>query len=108
MDAPERFECSAMAGAYFGLTPKQYASGDVNRRGSISKMGPQECRTLLYEAAHALLTRCKRASALRSWGLKLLKKKRVKKAVVAVARKLAVLMHRMKDGEKYDLTETFS
>ena len=95
LDTPERFDHSETVGAYFGLTPKQYASGEVNRHGSISKMGPQECRTLLYEAAHVLLTRCKGASALRSWGLKLLKKKGIKKAVVAVARKLAVIMHRM-------------
>ena len=95
LDAPERFDRSEIVGAYFGLTPKQYASGDVNRHGSISKMGPKECRTLLYEAAHVLLTRCKQASDLKSWGLKLLKKKGMKKAVVAVARKLAVIMHRM-------------
>lgn len=95
LDTPERFEDSSSVGAYFGITPRQYASGEVNRHGSISKMGAKECRTLLYEAAHALLTRVKKESKLKKWGLKLMKKKGWKKAIVAVARKLAVIMHRM-------------
>lgn len=95
LDSPERFEDSASVGAYFGITPRQYASGEVNRHGSISKMGPKDCRTLLYEAAQTLLTRVKSPSKLKSWGLKLMKKKGKKKAIVAVARKLAVIMHRM-------------
>ena len=95
MDAPERFEDSSSVGAYFGITPRQYASGEVNRHGSISKMGAKECRTLLYEAAQTLLTRVKGESKLKKWGLKLVKKKGKKKAIVAVARKLAVIMHRM-------------
>lgn len=90
-----RFERSETVGAYMGLTPKQYASGEVDRHGSISKMGPQECRNMLYEAAFSLLVTCKAKSKLKTWGLKLLKKKGMKKAVVAVARKLAVIMHRM-------------
>jgi transposase len=95
LDAPDRFDKSSTVGAYFGMTPRQYASGEVNRQGSISKMGPKECRTMLYEAAQSLLTRCKSSSKLKSWGLKLLRKKGKKKAIVAVARKLAVIMHRM-------------
>ena len=95
LDSPERFEDSSSVGAYFGITPRQYASGEVNRQGSISKMGPKECRTLLYEAAQVLLTHVKAPSKLKSWGLKLMKKKGKKKAIVAVARKLAVIMHRM-------------
>lgn len=90
-----RFESGATVGAYMGLTPRQYASGEVDRHGSISKMGPKECRTLLYEAGVSILTRCKEKSRLRSWGLRLMKKKGLKKAAVAVARKLAVIMHRM-------------
>jgi len=58
-------------------------------------MGPQECRNMLYEAAFSLLVVCKTKSKLKTWGLKLIKKKGMKKAVVAVARKLAVIMHRM-------------
>lgn len=95
LDSPGRFKESASVGAYFGITPRQYASGEVNRHGSISKMGPQDCRTLLYEAAQTLLTRVKSSSKLKSWGMKLMKKKGRKKAIVAVARKLAVIMHRM-------------
>jgi transposase len=95
VDCPERFEDSYAVGAYFGLTPKQYASGEVNRYGSISKMGSKECRTLLYEAAQSLLTRVGAHSKLKAWGLKLMQKKGRKKAIVAVARKLAVIMHRM-------------
>ncbi len=95
LDNPERFEKSETVGAYMGLTPRQYASGEIDRHGSISKMGPQECRTMLYEAAQSLLVICKAKSKLRTWGLKLAKKKGMKKAIVAVARKLAVIMHRM-------------
>lgn len=95
LDRPERFDKSATVGAYLGLTPRQYASGEVNRHGSISKMGPKECRTMLYEAAQTLLTRVKQASKLKQWGLRLLKKKGRKKAIVAVARKLSVIMHAM-------------
>jgi transposase len=95
VDDPGRFEMSQTVGAYMGLTPRQYASGEVDRHGSISKMGPQECRNMLYEAALSLLVNCKAKSKLKTWGLKLVKKKGMKKGVVAVARKLAVIMHRM-------------
>lgn len=95
LDNPARFGRSETVGAYMGLTPRQYASGETNRQGSISRMGPQECRTMLYEAAQSLLFICKTKCKLKTWGLKLLKKKGRKKAIVAVARKLAVVMHRM-------------
>ncbi|WP_167481340.1 transposase [Wolbachia endosymbiont of Leptopilina clavipes] len=95
IDNPHRFETSDTVGAYMGLTPRQYASGEVNRHGSISKMGPVECRNMLYEAAHTILTVSKKKFKLKSWGIKLAKKKGIKKAVVALARKLAVIMHRM-------------
>jgi len=95
IDEAERFEKSQVVGAYLGLTPRQYASGEVDRHGRISKMGPQECRTMLYEAAQVFLLRTKGTSKLKKWGLKLMKKKGKKKAIVAVARKLAVIMHRM-------------
>jgi transposase len=100
LDCPERFERSEIVGAYLGLTPRQYASGDVDRHGSISKMGPKECRTLLYEAALSFVTRVKMPSKLKTWGLNLAKKKGMKTAIVAVARKLAVLMHRMLVSKK--------
>ncbi|WMT84123.1 IS110 family transposase [Wolbachia endosymbiont of Listronotus oregonensis] len=95
IDNPYRFETSYTVGAYIGLTPRQYASGEVNHHGSISKMGPVECRSMLYEAAQVLLVVNKKKFKLKSWGLKLAKKKGMKKAIVAVARKLAVIMHRM-------------
>ena len=95
IDDPCRFEKSETVGAYLGLTPRQYASGEIDRHGSISKMGPKACRAVLYEAAHHLLVLSKKKSKLKSWGLKLQKKKGLKKATVAVARKLAVVMHRM-------------
>ncbi|WP_341822222.1 IS110 family transposase [Wolbachia endosymbiont (group A) of Clivina fossor] len=95
IDDAYRFETSYAVGAYMGLSPRQYASGEIDRHGSISKMGPVECRNVLYEAAQVLLVKCKRKFKLRSWGLRLAKKKGMKKAIVAVARKLSVIMHRM-------------
>ena len=95
IDNPERFKHSTSVGAYLGLTPKQYASGNINRHGRISKMGSKECRSLLYDAAQVLLIHVKTPFNLQVWGLKLAKKKGNKKAIVAIARKLAVIMHRM-------------
>jgi transposase len=95
LDNPERFKHSESVGAYLGLTPRQYASGEVKRQGSISKVGSKECRAVLYEAALSLLIKVKKPLKLKSWGLKLAKKKGNKKAFIAVARKLAVIMHRI-------------
>lgn len=95
IDNPNRFEDSKDAAAYIGLTPSQYSSGEVHRQGGISKKGSKRTRYLLVEAASALLTRCKAWSKLKAWGMKLQKKKGNRKAIVAVARKLAVVMHKM-------------
>jgi transposase len=95
IDDPQRFKKSRDVAAYLGLTPSQYSSGETKRQGSISKKGSKHARYLLVEAATVLLTRCKRWSKLKAWGMKLSKKKGKKKAIVAVARKLAVIMHRM-------------
>jgi len=95
IDDPKRFEDSKDAGAYIGLTPSQYSSGETHRQGRISKKGSKRARYLLVESASALLTRCGRWSKLKAWGLRLQKKKGNRKAVVALARRLAVLMHRM-------------
>jgi transposase len=95
IDDPKRFENSKDVAAYIGLTPSQYSSGEVHRQGGISKKGSKRARYLLVEAASALLTRCKIWSKLKAWGMKLQKKKGTRKATVAVARKLAVIMHRM-------------
>jgi transposase len=103
MDAPERFERSRSVGAYLGLTPRQYASGETQRHGRISRCGPAECRAMLYEAAHCLLHFYKGASHLKRWGQKLARKKGMQRAIVAVARRMAVILHRMLvTGQPYD------
>jgi len=95
VDDPKRFEDSKDVAAYVGLTPTQYSSGEIKRQGGISKKGSKHTRCLLVEAATTLLTRCQVWSKLKAWGLKLMKKIGKKKAIIAVARKLAVTMHRM-------------
>ncbi|NTU69933.1 IS110 family transposase [bacterium] len=95
IDDPKRFEDSKDVAAYIGLTPSQYSSGEIQRQGGISKRGSRRMRCLLVEAATCLLTRSKVWSKLKAWGMKLMKKKGKKKAIIAVARKLAVTMHRM-------------
>lgn len=95
MDAPARFMKSRTVGAYFGLTPRRYQSGEIDHSGRISKVGDGLVRSVLYEAATVLLRRSTRPSALKSWGLAICKRRGRKKAVVAVARKLAVILHRL-------------
>jgi transposase len=95
LDDAGRFTKSRSVGAYLGLTPKQYSSGETTRQGRISRAGPAECRAMLYEVAHCLLHFYKKPSHLKAWGLKLAKKKGMQRAIVAVARRMAVIMHRM-------------
>jgi transposase len=95
IDDPARFRSSRMVGAHFGLTPRKYQSGETDVTGRISKVGDGTVRTMLYEAAHVILTRPVRGSALKSWAMKLAQRAGLKKAKVAVARKLAVILHRM-------------
>jgi transposase len=94
-DDVERFQRSSSAGAYLGLTPRRYESGEVSRNGHISKHGSRLTRKHLYEAATTLLTRTTRFSSLKAWGLRIAKASGFKKARVAVARKLAVVLHAM-------------
>ena len=94
-DDVKRFKHSSSAGAYLGLTPRRYESGEVSRNGHISKQGNAMTRKHLYEAATTLLTRTVAFSALKAWGLRLAKSSGFKKARVAVARKLAVILHAM-------------
>jgi transposase len=94
-DDAERFKRSSSAGAYLGLTPRRYESGEISWNGRISKHGNKLTRTHLYEAATTLLTRTVRFSRLKAWGLRLAKRCGFKKARVAVARKLAVILHAM-------------
>ena len=103
IEDPHRFRRARDIGAYLGLTEKRYQSADTDVGLGISKQGDAMARHYLYEAANVLLTSVKKGSALRSWGLKLLKNIGPKRARVAVARKLAVLLGRMwKDGAHFE------
>ena len=95
IDEPERFKRSKQVGAHFGLTPKRYQSGEKDVSGRISKAGDRSVRTALYEAANAILTKPVKAGALKSWAMRLAARAGRKKAKVALARKLAVILHRM-------------
>jgi transposase len=106
VDEPERFPSSAAVGAYFGLTPSKYASGDTDYTGHITKCGDKAVRVLLCEAANALLTRVSRWSWVKRWGLEVLKRRGKMRAQVAVARRLAVIMHRIwLDGTSFRWSE---
>ena len=96
IDDPARFESSKQVGPYFGLTPTKYQSGETDIDGRISKIGDAWVRAVLYEAAHVILIKpLKGCTALKSWAMKLARRSGMKKAKVALARKLAVIMHRM-------------
>jgi transposase len=95
IDRPERFRRSRDVGAHLGLTPARYQSGQTDMPGKVSRCGDELARTALYEAAHSLLVRSRKWSALRAWGMKIAKARGMARARVAVARKLAVILHRM-------------
>ena len=95
IDDPTRFKRSRSVGAYVGLTTRRYASGEIDWTGRISKCGDAMLRSYLYEAANVLLTRVAKWSTLKAWGIRLAKRSGLRKAKVAVARKLAVILHRM-------------
>jgi len=95
VDDPARFGKSSTVGAYFGLTPKKYQSGETNRDGGVSKVGDTMVRTALFEAAHIMLTRATRFSSLKRWALDVAQRRGMKRAKVALARKLGVVLHRM-------------
>jgi len=95
IDDPKRFKNSKQVGAHYGMTSKRYQSGATDYTGRISKIGDKSVRTALYQAAHIILTRPVKASALRNWAMQLAKRIGMAKAKVALARKLAVIMHRM-------------
>lgn len=102
VDAPERFRSSRAVGPHFGLTPKKYQSGETDYTGRISKIGDVGVRTALYEAANVILTRPVKGSDLKSWALAIARRAGSKKARVALARKLAVVLHHMlKDGTNF-------
>ena len=95
VDDPSRFRRSRDVGPHFGLTPRKYQSGEIDVTGSISKVGDRMVRTALYEAASVMLTRTVRMSSLKSWAMGVAKRRGAKKARVALARKLGVVLHRM-------------
>src|SRR5436190_14802350 len=95
IDDPARFKSSKQVGAHFGMTPKKYQSGETDITGRISKIGDKGVRTALYQAAHIALTKPVKGSVLKSWAMRLAKRVGMKKAKVALARKLAVILHRM-------------
>jgi transposase len=105
IDDPARFKSSKAVGAHFGLTPKKYQSGETDVSGRISKIGDASVRTALYEAAHVMLVRPVKGSGLKSWAMKLARRAGMNKAKVALARKLAVILHRMwVDGTSFVFT----
>jgi transposase len=95
IDDPARFRRSSSVGAYLGLTPRRHQSGEVSWSGRISKHGDRLARHMLYEAANSLLSRVRRLSAPKAWAARLVKRVGAKKARVALARKLAVILHRI-------------
>ena len=102
IDDPGRFRSSKTVGAHFGLTPRKYQSGETDVTGRISKVGDGAVRTALYEAANVILTRPVKGSTLKSWGMRLAARAGMRKAKVALARKLAVVLHRMlSDGTSF-------
>jgi transposase len=106
IDDPARFKSSKQAGPHFGLTPKKHQSGETDRSGRISKIGDAAVREALYQAAHVMLTKpVKGCSELKSWGMRIARRAGMAKAKVALARKLAVVMHRMlADGVPFNPT----
>lgn len=99
IDRPDRFRHSRDVGAHLGLTPARYQSGETDIQGRVSRCGDELARTALYEAAHSLLVRSKKWSSLRAWGMAVAKHRGMARARVAVARKLAVILHRMWSDE---------
>ena len=95
IDDPDRFRRSRDVGAYLGLVPRRYQSGEVDYTGSISKCGDRRVRTLLYEAANVMLTRYQGKLALKDWALDIGRRSTMRKARIALARRLAIIMHAM-------------
>jgi len=106
IEAPERFSRSRSVGAHLGLTPRQYQSGEIDRSGRISRCGDALARTLLYEAANVILSRVRRSCGLKDWAQALARRSGPGKARVALARKLAVILHSMwRSGEPFRWTQ---
>jgi transposase len=102
VDVPARFRNSKVVGAVFGLTPSKHQSGESNRTGGISRCGDEMMRVVLYEAAQSMLVRSAKWSWLKAWAMQIARHRGMKKAIVALARRLAVIMHRIwVDGTEF-------
>jgi len=102
VDIPARFKNSKAVGAVFGLTPAQHQSGESDRPGGISRCGDEMMRVMLYEAAQSMLVRSAKWSWLKAWAMQIARRRGMKKAIVALARRLAVIMHRIwVDGAEF-------
>jgi transposase len=96
---------SKAIGAVFGLTPSRYQSGEIDRSGAISRCGDEMMRAMLYEAAHIMLVRVAKWSWLKAWAMKIARHRGMKRATVALARRLAVILHRIwVDGSEFRWT----
>jgi transposase len=105
IDVPARFRNSRAVGAVLGLTPRRYQSGESDRSGAISKCGDEMMRVMLFEAAQILLVRSAKWSWLKAWAMQIARRRGMKKAIVALARRLAVIMHRIwVDGTEFRWT----
>ena len=105
VDVPARFRNSKSVGAAFGLTPSKYQSGESERTGGISRCGDEMMRVMLYEAAQTMLVVSTKWSWLKAWAMKIARHRGMKKAIVALARRLAVIMHRIwVDGTEFRWT----
>jgi transposase len=105
VDVPARFRNSKAVGAVFGLTPSRYQSGESDRIGRISRCGDEMMRMMLYEAAQSMLAHSAKWSWLKAWAMKIARHRGMKKAIVALARRLAVIMHRIwVDGTEFRWT----
>src|SRR5450759_84045 len=104
VDVPARFRKSKAVGAVFGLTCARYQSGEIDWSGKISRCGDEMMRAMLYEAAQSML-RSKKWSWLKAWAMQIARRRGMKKAIVALARRLAVIMHRIwVDGTEFRWT----
>ena len=102
VDDPERFKKSKSVGAFFGLTPRRYQSGETDVSGHITRVGDAAVRTALHDAANVLLSRVTKFSALKRWATEVAKRRGMRRAKVALARKLATVLHRIwADGTEF-------
>jgi transposase len=105
VDVPARFRNSKAVGTVFGLTPSSYQSGEINRPGAISRCGDEMMRVMLYEASQIILVRLAKWSWLKAWAMQIARHRGMKKAILALARRLAVIMHRIwVDGTEFRWT----